>query len=65
MVDSNGKVEVRTATLGPQAGDDVVVENGVEAGETIIVEGLQKVRPGMTVATQPFTTAPKAADGQE
>ena len=45
LVDGNGVVEVRNVTLGPETGYDVVIEEGLESGETIIVEGLQKVRP--------------------
>jgi membrane fusion protein (multidrug efflux system) len=40
-------------TLGPETGYDIVVEKGLEAGETVIVEGLQKVRPGMVVNPVP------------
>ena len=39
--------------LGPKTGNDVVVSTGLKGGETIIVEGLQKVRPGMQVDPQP------------
>jgi membrane fusion protein (multidrug efflux system) len=39
--------------LGPNTDDDVVVESGLESGETVIVEGIQKVRPGMTVEAVP------------
>jgi membrane fusion protein (multidrug efflux system) len=49
IVNSNNVVEVKEVRLGPETGIDVVIESGLEAGETVIVEGLQKVRPGMTV----------------
>lgn len=49
VVNSSNQVEVKEVTLGPETGTDVVIESGLEAGETVIVEGLQKVRPGMTV----------------
>ena len=49
VVDAAGQVSVKEITLGPKSGDDVVVESGLDAGETIIVEGIQKVRPGMIV----------------
>lgn len=47
--DAGGKVAVREVQLGPETGDDIVIESGLEAGTDVIVEGLQKVRPGMTV----------------
>jgi membrane fusion protein (multidrug efflux system) len=53
VVDSAGLVSVREVQLGPNTDDDVVVESGLESGETVIVEGIQKVRPGMTVEAVP------------
>ena len=53
VVDAAGQVSVKEITLGPKTGDDVVVESGLDAGETVIVEGIQKVRPGMTVEPVP------------
>jgi membrane fusion protein (multidrug efflux system) len=49
VVDDNDVVGVREVTLGPETDNDIVVKSGLQAGETVIVEGLQKVRPGMTV----------------
>ena len=53
VVDGSGMVSVKEIALGPKTGDDVVVESGLNAGETVIVEGIQKVRPGMTVDPVP------------
>ncbi len=53
VVEGAGQVAVREVTLGPKTGNDIVVEAGLEAGETVIVEGLQKVRPGMSVNPVP------------
>jgi membrane fusion protein (multidrug efflux system) len=64
LVDDSGTVSVRDVTLGPASGDDVVIETGIEAGDTVIVEGLQKVRPGATVRPVPFGSAsPQAPAG--
>jgi membrane fusion protein, multidrug efflux system len=49
VVTGDNKVELRTVKLGPQSGTDQVVTAGVSAGDRIVVEGFQKVRPGMTV----------------
>ncbi|MFC1695371.1 efflux RND transporter periplasmic adaptor subunit [Pseudomonadota bacterium] len=62
VVAENGQVVIREITLGPQTGNDVVVEAGLDSGESVIVEGLQKVRPGMMV--QPVSAATSGA-GQE
>jgi membrane fusion protein (multidrug efflux system) len=50
----DGKVTVRDVVLGPYSGDDVVIASGLESGEKVIVEGLQKVRPDMAVTTAPY-----------
>ena len=44
-------------------GQDYIVTEGVKAGERIIVEGLQKVRPGATVnpTDKPVTSETAAA----
>jgi membrane fusion protein, multidrug efflux system len=49
VVDAENKVQVRTVTLGDKADKDVVVIEGLQGGERVIVEGMQKVRPGGTV----------------
>ena len=53
--DGQGLVAAKEVELGPESGNDVVVESGLEVGESVIVEGLQRVRPGLTVNTQPWT----------
>lgn len=53
VVGSDNKVEQRRIRLGPEQGIDVVVADGLTAGEQVIVDGLQKARPGQVVATSP------------
>jgi RND family efflux transporter MFP subunit len=48
-VGAQGTVEQRYVTLGDQTGTAVVVSDGLREGETVIVEGLQRVRPGVPV----------------
>lgn len=57
VVNQKSQVEVVDIELGPKVGNDVVVGSGLKGGETIIVEGLQKVRPGMQVDPQPIKSA--------
>ncbi len=59
-VDDNSQVAVKDVTLGPINGNEQVVESGLAGGETIIVEGIQKVRPGMPVLTEPLTELAEA-----
>lgn len=65
LVDGNGVVAVRNVTLGPESGNDVVIEEGLESGEIIIVEGLQKVRPGMTVTPVPWAEYVAAGSAEQ
>ena len=50
VVDADNKVALRTVVLGERYEDLVIVKEGVKPGDRVIVEGLQKVRPGMVVA---------------
>jgi membrane fusion protein, multidrug efflux system len=49
VLDAAKKVEQRRVTTGVEQGRDVVVTNGLKEGELVIVEGIQKVRPGQVV----------------
>jgi membrane fusion protein, multidrug efflux system len=44
----DGKVELRVLELGDAFGDKWVVKKGLEIGDQLIVDGLQKVKPGST-----------------
>lgn len=55
-VGPEGIVEQRYVELGREAGVDVVVTGGVQEGESVIVEGLQRVRPGVPVKAVPTGT---------
>jgi len=50
VVDQAKKVELRRITTGIEQGRDIVVTGGLNKGELVIVEGIQKVRPGQVVA---------------
>lgn len=54
VVDNNNKVSIRAVTLGETFGHDWIVRDGVKAGERVVAEGVQKVRPGMQVDPKPF-----------
>ena len=49
VVGDGNKVALRSVTLGERVGQDYIITEGVKAGERIIVEGIQKARPGDTV----------------
>jgi membrane fusion protein (multidrug efflux system) len=54
VVGNDNKVTMRTITPGPTVGQMWVIQNGLKAGETVMVDGTQKVTPGATVAPRPF-----------
>ena len=49
VLDDSNKVELRSVKLGARQGDLWLVEEGLRAGERIVVDGIQKARPGMVV----------------
>ncbi|WP_066682102.1 efflux RND transporter periplasmic adaptor subunit [Caulobacter sp. CCH9-E1] len=56
--------EPRPITLGQTVGDKWLVTSGLQPGDKVIVEGLQKVRPGAPIKAVPAGAAPAAAQAQ-
>jgi membrane fusion protein (multidrug efflux system) len=54
VVSSDNKVAIRTVKPGPLFGDMWVIESGLQPGDRVVVDGLQRLRDGMTVAPTPF-----------
>ena len=54
VVDGENKVDVRPVQAGVRVGRLWVIDKGLNAGDTVVVEGLQKIRPGLTVTPHPF-----------
>ncbi|MDL2400725.1 efflux RND transporter periplasmic adaptor subunit [Rhizobium mayense] len=52
VVDGENKVNYRQVQLGSLVDGQRVIENGLEVGEKIVVNGLQRIRPGAVVAPQ-------------
>lgn len=61
VVNSESKVEPRTVKAEQSIGDKWVVTEGLAAGDRVIVEGLQKVKPGAPVQAQEAGSAPASA----
>ncbi len=53
VVDQDNRVSSRPIVIGPTIGAMWAVESGLAAGDQVIVQGLQKVKPGQTVQIQP------------
>jgi membrane fusion protein, multidrug efflux system len=49
LVDNEDKVVTRTVTAADRIGGLWVIEKGLEAGDRVIVEGIQRVQPGVKV----------------
>lgn len=66
VVDQDNKAALRTITIGSRFEQYYVALQGVEPGERVIVEGQQKVRPGMTVLpTMPPVSRDKTTEQKE
>lgn len=52
VVDSDKVVDVRRVKVGKSIQGMLVVTEGLQDGEQVVVEGLQKIRPGITVTTR-------------
>jgi membrane fusion protein (multidrug efflux system) len=57
LVDEQQMVRRRNVSLGDRVDDKVIVVEGVDSGEQVIVRGLQQVRPGQTVTSRSLADA--------
>jgi membrane fusion protein (multidrug efflux system) len=60
-VGAEEKVEPRQIKVIRTVGDSWLVGEGLKTGDRVILEGLQKARPGTAVKAVPFGSAPAAA----
>jgi membrane fusion protein, multidrug efflux system len=63
IVDAQGKVQQRMITVDRALGDKWLVSSGLADGDRIIVEGIQKVRPGASVKAVPLAHDSKDGPG--
>ncbi|OPX94622.1 MAG: Multidrug resistance protein MexA precursor [Syntrophorhabdus sp. PtaB.Bin006] len=61
IVDGAGKVEQRVIAVDRAIGDKWLVTSGIMPGDQVIVEGTQKVRPGVPVKVVPFDAGQKGS----
>ena len=64
VVNSANKIDMTPIKVGPRVGDLWVVEEGLKGGQRVVVEGLQKVRQGVSVTPRPFQTPAKTSAEQ-
>ena len=65
VVNAENKVEIRPLKVGRTQGTNWVVLDGLKAGDKVIVEGLQKIRPGALVRIAEPTPAKQDAPASE
>jgi membrane fusion protein (multidrug efflux system) len=64
IVDNEEKVQMRMLTLERTIGNAWLVSSGLAPGDRVIVEGLQKIKPGASVKAVPFA-ADREKDGEK
>jgi membrane fusion protein, multidrug efflux system len=65
VVDAQNRVSLRTIRVGDQSENNVIVLDGLNSGEQVIIEGMQKVRPGSEVKITKMPTAEDATQKRE
>ena len=63
VVKPDATVEQRMVKAGERVGNLWIIDSGVKPGEKVIVEGLQKVKPGVKVAAKPVKTEQEGFHG--
>lgn len=53
IVDAQGMAQSRDVTMGARIGSDWLVQQGLKAGERVVLDGIQKLKPGMPVTVSP------------
>ena len=62
VVDGDGSATLRTISTGRTIGNRWIVEEGLNVGDRVVVEGFQKIRPGAQVTVQEWS--PQTAEGE-
>jgi len=64
-VGPDNKAEARTIVTGDRVGDNWIVTEGLKPGDKVIVEGVQKVRPGSPVQPTPYKPTEASVRGAQ
>jgi membrane fusion protein (multidrug efflux system) len=60
VVDNENKVSLRPVKVGEKVGSMWIILDGLKAGETVVAEGTQRIRPDQTVTPKPYQAQPNA-----
>jgi membrane fusion protein (multidrug efflux system) len=63
-VDDQSKAHIQPVTVGDRIGSEWIIEQGLKAGERVVVEGVQKVKEGAPVKEIPFQARQTPLAGQ-
>jgi membrane fusion protein, multidrug efflux system len=61
VLNAEGKTEQRDVQMGPRIGESWLVAKGLKAGDQVIVDGVQRLRPGIAVKATPYAAPPAPA----
>src|SRR6184192_4046123 len=61
IVDAEGNAQQRDVQMGPRIGNGWQVQQGLKAGDVVVVDGVQHLKPGAAVRATPLVNAPEAA----
>ncbi|MGA2355324.1 MAG: efflux RND transporter periplasmic adaptor subunit [Terriglobales bacterium] len=64
VVGADNKVDVRTVTVGDRVDSRWIITGGLNAGDRVVVEGVQRMRTGVHVNPKPFVAANQASANQ-
>jgi membrane fusion protein (multidrug efflux system) len=62
VVANDNKAHIRPVKMGPKAGDMWIVTEGLQPGERVVAEGVQKVQDGTVVNPKPYQARPATAE---
>ncbi len=60
IVDSESKAQQRDVQMGPRIGSGWQVQQGLKGGDVVVVDGVQRLKPGSAVNATPVANAPEA-----
>jgi membrane fusion protein (multidrug efflux system) len=60
VLDSENRASIQPVKVGERTGSMWVIEDGLKPGDTVVVEGTQRLRPGSVVSPKPYTSLPAA-----
>src|ERR1700734_737172 len=64
VVGGDNKVDVRTVTVGDRVGNQWIIASGLNAGDRVVAEGVQRMRTGVRVNPKPFVAANQSPANQ-